>query len=39
MKILYVLNSTTLVGGGNKSFLRLLERVRKEHEVKVICPK
>ena len=38
MKILYVLNSTTLVGGGNKSFLRLLERVRKEHEVKVICP-
>lgn len=38
MKIIYVLNDTTLTGGGNKSFLNMLEVVRTRHEALVVCP-
>lgn len=38
MNIIYVLNATTLVGGGSKSFLGMLEAVRKHHNVLVVAP-
>lgn len=38
MNIIYILNATTLAGGGNKSFIRMLEAVRSRHNVMVICP-
>jgi len=38
MKIIYILNNTTLVGGANKSFMTLLEAVARHHEVMVLCP-
>lgn len=38
MNILYVLNATPLAGGGSKSFLGMLEEVRKHHNVLVVAP-
>lgn len=39
MKILYFLNGTTLAGGATKSFLALIEEVRKNgHDLGVVCP-
>lgn len=39
MKILYVLSGTSVTGGATKSFISMLDQVRKRgHDVCVICP-
>lgn len=39
MKILYILNATTVTGGATKSFLSMIDEIQKYgHEVLVVCP-